>query len=275
MEIQQVTGQIITLLKAGRSIDGAGRSESALTRGLENLRAGESSRDSLTIRLNRLGLARSELNEVRDALNIGQTRLKIVQTAKGAANSIRAEVEEIERLTAAVSEGEVAESQLEDVQRMIDLRLARIEETASQASYAGNPLLTGESVVVTTDVISGEGFSISLPEMSVESMGLDELDLVNMESEEAVEVVSEALSSLDSAVSRISTEESRIQEEMEGQMGELLRRFAEMRSRETLDAPEESRWIESSGGTDATPGTLKTILPSGTLDADVVASLLK
>lgn len=275
MDIQQVTGQIITMLKTGASIEGAERSESILMRGLQNLRAGDSSRDSLKIRLDRLGLARSELNAVRDELNVGQTRLTIVQTARGAARSIHAEVEEIEQLTRAVSEGGMSESQLEDVQRMIDLRLARIEEITSQASYAGNPLLSGETVSITTDVSSEEGFSISLPEISIESMGLEELDVVNMEASEAIEVVSAAQSVLDSALSEMAIEESRIQEEMEEQVGGLMRRFAEMRSRETLDAPEESRWIESGNGSDAIPGNLRTILSSGTLDAGVVASLLK
>jgi hypothetical protein len=106
-------------------------------------------------------------------------------------------------------------------------------------------------------------------------MGLDELDIVSMEPTEAIEVTSGALSSMDSAVSVITTEESRIQEEMAERVGQLMEGFAEMRSRETLDAPTESRWIASMDGTDATPGTLRTILSSGTLDADVVASLLK
>jgi len=277
MDIQQVTTRIITLLQAGGSIDRSREAESTTGQALRDAKSAESTqdRDRLAIRLGRIDYSRSKLREVRDDLNIGQSKLTIMQTAKSAANSIRAELDEISRLTTAVSEGEVAESRLEDVQRMIDLGLARIEEIASSATYSGNRLLTGESVRIITDVRTREGFNLSLPEISVESLGLEGIDVVNEDIEKAVETVGGAFSSIDTAISRITSEELSMQREIESWMSELMNRFEEMSSREMLNAPAEMKWIEGDGEVDVTSRALGTIFASGTLDADVVSSLLK
>lgn len=277
MDIQQVTTRIITLLQAGGSIDRSREAESTTGQALRDAKSAESTqdRDRLAIRLGRIDYSRSKLREVRDDLNIGQSKLTIMQTAKSAANSIRAELDEISRLTTAVSEGEVAESRLEDVQRMIDLRLARIEEIASSATYSGNRLLTGESVRIITDVRTREGFNVSLPEISVESLGLEGIDVVNEDIEKAVETVGGAFPSIDTAISRITSEELSMQREIESWMSELMNRFEEMSSREMLNAPAEMKWIEGDGEVDVTSRALGTIFASGTLDADVVSSLLK
>ncbi len=277
MDIRQVSSQVVALLTVGAALSPS-KSESTLLKAVEQVSASEEGEngDSLTIRLGNLALAQARLMKTSGELGVEQTRRTLVETVRSALGEIQAELGEVERMVEAVDAGEIAESEIGDVQEIIEFRLARIEEIAAQTRFGGDALLSGVSVRVMTDPITEEGFEVEYPEISAESLGLSDLDVETMDSGEALVVIAEASESLESLMSDVEEELAIIEGTMERGVSELGERFEALRSSERLGTAEETRWLEEiANGGGLSIGDLQVVLSSLKLDAEVVSFLLK
>lgn len=234
------------------------------------------SRDSLSIRLGKITYAHARLMRTHDEAGIGQSRHTIAQDVKRGLSLIQSELSDIEHLTDAVAAGGLSSSQLNDIQIMIESRLARIDAIVSGTTFAGQELFTGDFVRITTDVISEAGFDVRYPEMDTEALRIDTLDVNTMSSTTASEMVSTAITTVESAISDVEAELTRLGSGLEEKFGELKERFAELRESEKLNIADETRWLQAKSlRVTISNGDLKNISPSIGLTADVVSSALK
>jgi len=216
------------------------------------------------------------LRETHANLRIEQAQKTIAQTVQSTAGAIQGELTEMRRLAEAVAEGGMSEDQVQDVQLMLETRAARIDELAAQARFSGQELLTGETVRFTTDAITEEGFEVVYSEMDSTALGLGALDVVNQSSETAIGLVEQAAETVAAAETAVASEIEDLDVRLGERVSELQERFGEMRSRELLGAPAETRWRAGDSADSAiSAGDLRTALSSIQLDAEVVASVLR
>jgi len=276
MDVQQVTAGVVALLSGSRIAGRGGEPvELGALRGSGDGREVEG-RDRLAVRQGGLRQSHARVREASNELRVEQSRQTIAQTVMSAMKSLQAELAEIGRLAEAVSEGEVPESQLGDVQDLIEARLARMDEIVARTGYMGSRLLTGEAVRVTTDILSGAGFEVQYPDLRSGALGLGSVDVASGDAAESLELVAEASAKLAAAESKVESELSAVEASLGGKVSELEGRLAEMRGREMLNAPEETGWLTmESVGSRISAGELRVAQASRGLDAGMVAALLK
>ncbi len=279
MQISDISSRIHSALASSHELSRTQREESALARALERQRSGEAggARDRLTIRLSTLRLDAAELRQTHRDVSKTQARRTISQTVQAKVGRVQGELEEMQRLADAVEAGEVTEDQLQDVQLMMESRMAHIDVAVSQAKFGGQQLITGETVRITTDSQTEEGFDVTYERVDSESLGLNTVDVVNQSSPGvAAELVEKAMEAVSEISGKIEREYSSQGTQLERQMGELQEKMAEMRSHERLNSPTEERWL---GGVKdklgAMTGDLRGVISSTRLDAGIVTSVLR
>jgi hypothetical protein len=230
----------------------------------------------MSVRQGSLRRSLSELRTTHAQVVVELSKRTVAQTVQSTLSEIQSQLSAMQSLADLVAEGEVTGERLEAAQEELEVRMARIDEITSQTRYGGRRLLAGETVRVTTNALTDEGFDVSYPELSAGGLGLSEIDVVNQASEgEAAEIVAEAsvvVSSIAEDVGRIL---SGTEDYVEVRVGELQDRFAAMRSHELLGVEPGAQW-RSGGAGPSLPSvqSIEVALQSMRLDAEVVTSLL-
>lgn len=278
MDVRSIAQTLVSFLRAAEDVSRISEIRTAsLNATRKTTEAGlPESRDSLSIRLGNISKAQGRLMRTHDEAGIEQSRYTIAQDVKRSLSLIQSELGDIELLTDAVAAGGLSSSQLNDMQIMIEGRLARIDDIVSGTTFAGQELFTGDIVRITTDVITEAGFDVRYQEMDTGALRIDTLDVNTMSSTMASKLVSNAISTVDSAVSDVDTEITLLGSGLEEKFGELKERFAELRESEKLNISDETRWLQAGNlRTTISPGDLKNVTPQVGLTADVVSSALR
>ena len=206
--------------------------------------AAKTSADTISVRFKNITDAQSRLVQSRGAAAIEQTKYSIAQKVRGSLESILGELEEIERLNESVAAGEMTDAQANDVQIMIESRLAWINNIASETTWTSRPLLTGETIRFTTESISESGFDVSYPLVNTESLGISDLDVVALDSDTVSQLISEAITAVESHIETVEAEISVTGSSLENMISELSASFADLRGSERLNTSSGHRWLD-------------------------------
>ena len=287
MAIQGLTGTFISIITPPQRLTGPRRSDSLIGRALDSVKSGTPlvKTDEVAVRHLNLESAHNSLMRSHSELRNEQGRQTINQNVLRSMTSIQHELTEIQRLTDAVADGEFTTSQLNDVQLMIESRVQRIEDTIEATQYEGTELLTGETVYVTTDAVSGEGFNLTFDNLGIEEMDIGNLDVVDIDIETNAGIVTDALALVASAASDVENNLAHLETVLQSRVGDLVGGFEELRSSEMLDTAIESRRLTSGESISSvlSTGNLRNLLSTSnlrdaltinSLDPGVVASLL-
>jgi flagellin-like hook-associated protein FlgL len=237
---------------------------------------GKLSTDSISVRLRNISSSHSRLIQTRDTVAIEQTRYSIAQKVQGGMESILGELEEIGRLNESVAGGEMSEDQIKDVQIMIESRLAWINNIASGTTWSGQSLLTGDAVRITTESITNSGFDVSYPPVNTESLGISDLNVVTMDSDEVSRLISDAKTSLESYIESANTEMSVIESSLEAGISELGQSFANLRQSERLNtSPASGRLNTENMMNSLRAADLNSLLSGAGLNPENASMLIK
>jgi flagellin-like hook-associated protein FlgL len=279
MAVQSVSNSLIEALVSSARLEKPAQSGSRTLDALKNLHSGEadSTRSRLALRMERLRSDLGGLRESQRKANTMQASLTILQTVRNAASDIESELEEMRRLAQTVEEGQLSESQLQDVQEMLESRMARIDSIASQAKFRGQELITGENVRIETDTRTGEGFDVYFEKADSASLGLDNIDVVNQaSSDEAVGLIQSAMECLNESASDVDRRIASQETQLESEMGLLTGKLSEMQAHEKLSATSEDRWRTASAAEQLLNALQVGAVPAlSRLEGKVVSALLR
>jgi hypothetical protein len=279
MEINEIASQAIYALSPPPRTAKAPEAESTLAQMLAQSESASTNGGSDTFEV-RSGILRFDLNRLREtqtALNTEQARSTVYQTAQAGLSGIQAIIEEMQTLMSAVQEGGYSEEQRTEVQNMLETSAMRINDIAGQTRFRNQPLLTGETIRITTNPLTHGGFDVLIPQIDSSSLGLANLDVMNTASWETTSrALSDALSTVSSAQTAIAGPMQASQTSLENLIGTLANAFSRMTSHETLNAPAETRWLEgASPAASISVESLRSLLPSTNLTIESVATFLK
>lgn len=232
--------------------------------------------DSLSVRFGNLASAHLNLKQTHEAVAIEQTKYSIAQSVRDSLGSIQSHLDDIERLAVSVSEGDMTEEQVNDVQIMIESHLARIDDIASGTTWSGQSLLTGENIRFTTDSISNAGFDVNYPEADTASLEIDDLNVISMDADAVSSAISNAQTLIESHLADADLQVSSIESSLESRISDFRASFSDLRSSERLNTSPETRWLVSEDLRNSMYALDLNALTSGTgLDAGVVSTLLR
>jgi hypothetical protein len=248
MSIQGISSTAMMLLSPMSAIERIRSTEPQLLHALENLKPGSESGDKASVRFANLDYAHTRLRESNSGLQSWQARKTVAETAYKAVCEIQSELEEIQGLIGEISEGDFSESQLADAQLIIESRVARINDIAAAARYGGESILTGETVRVTTDAVTGEGFDIRYDAVDSETLGLSAIDLVGTDVETNVEIISDAIGMVENIEADVAVGIGEVEAVLEERVGEVRTAFESLMGAEMLNAGDETRWLSTGEG---------------------------
>jgi len=276
MQISEVTQVASNLLAGINRNQKPGQPGSILLDAVEELRTYvNEDADSYAFRSQSLRTAHNRLRDSHYDMLAIQTERSVYQAAVASLSTVRGDIEEIESLVREIESGDFSASQRKDARNIISLRIERINEVLSGASFAGESLFSGESFRITTDAVTLKGFTVDLDELGISELGLDYMDVVNYSADDNLTLLSVADYVLEEYEAVVEEKLGYIESVMESSLGNLKDAFGGLISSEKMGVGEETRWLEEARDDGVVVDGLRGLVSSSRLEGEAVSGLLQ
>ncbi|MFF2886226.1 flagellin [Paenibacillus sp. NPDC057967] len=148
---------------------------------------------------------RAQIRGLQQSARNIQDGISLIQVAEGAMQEMHAMLQRMNELAVQASNGTYNDSDRKSMQKEFDLLRTAINDIAKNTQFNGNHLLNGGLPIhINTLGQNGHGLDLERPEVTSSMLGLTGLDISTQNG------ASDALSSLKTAMSTVSTERAKL-----------------------------------------------------------------